>query len=92
MKKKFNKIIASIGTLGLMLGLGIQNALAAENADLAEVLGTTTPAFLNDNMGIVLKWIAVVFGFTILITIVIAALNRATRQVGGAISGGRRRR
>lgn len=92
MIKTIKKIGAGIGAFALTLGLGVSNAFAAESAELSELLGSTTPAYLNDNLGTILTWFGVVFGFTLLITIVLGALGRARRQVGGAVGGGRRRR
>ena len=87
-KKIWVGVASFLGLLGLVATKAVH---AAADADLTAAFATGTAA-LTDNKGAVLTWIVGVFGVVILITIVIAALSRARRQVGGAIGGGRRRR
>jgi len=85
----FKKI--GVGLMGLLGLLGAKATMAAADADLTAAFASGTAA-LTDNKGAVLSWIAGVFGVVILITIVVGALSRARRQIGGAVGGGKRRR
>lgn len=89
MMKMIKKLAVGVAALGGLVVGGL--AKAAADSDLTTAFASST-ASLTDNKGAVLSWIAGVFGVVILITIVVAALSRARRQVGGAIGGGRRRR
>ena len=88
-KNNLKKI--GVGLMGLFGMISATAVKAAEDTDLTSALASSS-AFLTDNKGAVLGWFATIFGFVILVVIVIGLLGRARRQVGGAVGGGRRRR
>jgi len=81
----------SIGVMSLLALFGVKSAYAAADADLTAALASST-LVLTDNKGQILTWLVALFGVVILITIVIGALSRARRQIGGAVGGGKKRR
>lgn len=88
-KNNLKKI--GVGLMGLFGMIMATTAKAAADADLTAALASSS-AVLTDNKAEVLAWFATIFGFVILVVIVIGLLGRARRQVGGAVGGGRRRR
>ena len=88
MKKIKGVGIAAMGVLSFVVANVIY---AAEDPALVSGFASST-ALIEDNKLPVIGWIAAVFGFVIIITIITAALSRARRQIGGAVGGGRRRR
>jgi len=88
----FKKLAMFVGVGAAGLSLLVTKAVhAAADTDLVATYASGT-AYMTDNKGASLGWIAGVFGFVLIVTIVTASFARARRNVGGAIGGGKRRR
>lgn len=82
-------MLVGVGLASSMLF--VKTALAEANADLT-ALATGTVGLLTDNQGTIMTYILGIAGVVIFIGIGFALINRARRNVVGAVSGGRRRR
>lgn len=74
-----------LGAVGAVVSFVVGgNAKAAADADLAAGLASTTAIFADNKSQIVL-WIVAIFGFVIVIRLVIRLLGYGKRHITGAV-------